>query len=295
MSKKTGACTGAVAAALMATLALAADAAAQPAAGPVLAEALLQQGLELRKQGKDQAALPCLQRAHALAPGPRAAGQLGLVERALGRWADAHLHLEEAAASPADPWVRLHRAQLEDAAAAARRHLGAVILDASPNGAEVSVDGRLVGRTPLPRALAVAPGQRRLELRAPGYRREERALMIAAGETMRLSLQLSTLMGTLEGSPNPPAMGSARQSLAAPDAMPAAAALAPPPLAAATTGPVGLGLTAPAAPEATARSRKHALLWAAGAAVVGGLAIAWVLASGSGGHDCGGQGRVCAR
>src|SRR5687767_13732162 len=86
-------------------------AAAAHAQGP---EALIKRGVELRRQGEDQAALREFQRAHALAPTPRAAAQIGLAEQALERWTDAEAHLNEALRARNDPWIRKNRAVLEE-------------------------------------------------------------------------------------------------------------------------------------------------------------------------------------
>src|SRR5262245_16478811 len=86
---------------------------AAPAAGPEAeAERLIANGLELRRAEKPVEALELFQRAHGLAPTPRTLGQMGLVEAALERWADAEVHLLEALATPDDAWVRKNRSFL---------------------------------------------------------------------------------------------------------------------------------------------------------------------------------------
>src|SRR5688572_12982716 len=77
------------------------------------AEALIRQGVELRQMGKDEDAYPFFQKAYEVAPAARTAAQLGLVEMQLRRWISAERHLSDGLASPRDPWVSRHRAELE--------------------------------------------------------------------------------------------------------------------------------------------------------------------------------------
>ena len=70
------------------------------AAGPARAgesgeaESLIRQGVELRSQKKDERALPLFEKAYQISRSPRTAGQLGLVEMALGYFVDAEKYLE---------------------------------------------------------------------------------------------------------------------------------------------------------------------------------------------------------
>jgi hypothetical protein len=56
--------------------------------------------------------------------------------------------------------------------------------------AEVYVDGELMGRTPLPASLSLAPGARRIELRRAGYTTETQTVNLGAGSTGSLSFDL---------------------------------------------------------------------------------------------------------
>src|SRR5512138_3799471 len=52
-------------------------------------EALIRQGIELRRRGDDARAHGYFKRAYELSKTPRAAAQLGLVDQAVGRFAEA--------------------------------------------------------------------------------------------------------------------------------------------------------------------------------------------------------------
>lgn len=131
-------------------------------------EALLREGVELRRQGRDEAAVAVLRRAYALRGSARASGQLALAEQSIGRWARAEALLRAALAAADDPWVALRRAVLEGALAVAEQHLATVEVVGGTPGAELWVDGERVGALPGDRVLRVAAGAARVEHRAPG-------------------------------------------------------------------------------------------------------------------------------
>lgn len=57
--------------------------------------------------------------------------------------------------------------------------------------AEVVVDGKPVGKTPLAGPIALAPGRRVVDVIRPGYRRERRVLDLAGGSNAKLELELA--------------------------------------------------------------------------------------------------------
>jgi hypothetical protein len=256
---------------LLSTVAPAATALAQPPPAPKPApedaDTLIHDGLELRRQNQERAALPYFQRAYTLAPTPRAAAQLGFAEQALGMWVDAEKHLSEARAAASDPWVKEHRNLIDESAGFVRAHLGQLEVESNVTAADVLVDGRPVGRTPLPAPLRVPIGQRQVELRAASYRPAGRAVEVTTGETARVALQLIPVGG------------------------------APPPAAPAPPPPSGVDLRAEAPAPAPRPIYRRWELWAGvGTAVVlVGGAIILATRSGEKPFPCGVEGRVCAR
>jgi hypothetical protein len=154
------------------------------------AEKLIRHGVELRKAHDDEGAARAFQRAYDKAHSPRAAGQLGLAEQALGRWEDAERHVGEALHATGDPWVTKNRAALDEALVTIQVHLGRVEVLGDPEGAEVSVNGHSVGKLPLADAVRVSAGQVDVEMRAPGYVPVQRTLTIIGGQYQRLVLHL---------------------------------------------------------------------------------------------------------
>src|SRR5262249_14834291 len=110
-------------------------------------EALVEQGVQARREGRDADALERFQAAYALSQAPRALAQIGLAEQALGRWVDAELHLTAALAADGDSWIDQHRTSLSEALRFVGEHLATLDV-VGPPGAEVRVDGRVVGTLP---------------------------------------------------------------------------------------------------------------------------------------------------
>ena len=163
------------------------------AAGDATAEAerLIKRGIELRKAYDDEGAVREFRKAYDLAHSPRAAGQLGLAEQALGRWEDAEQHVREAIDATNDAWATKNHDTLADAMDVIQRHLGRIEIIGEPAGAEVSVNGRPVARLPLAGPVTVSIGQVDIELRAPGYEPAQRTVTIVAGQYQRVVLRLS--------------------------------------------------------------------------------------------------------
>ncbi len=167
--------------------------AAGAAAAPLSEEeALLQKGADLREAGDEVHAVLELQKAYDLNRAPKAAAQLGLSEWALGRWAEAEAHVTEALRATSDPYLRdrQRRQVLEQALRTIRTHLGSVEISGEPEGAEVIVAGRVVGKLPLIGPVRVATGQVDVEVAADGYEPATRTVQIAAGQYQRVLMRL---------------------------------------------------------------------------------------------------------
>jgi hypothetical protein len=227
-----------------AALAIAFTLAARPARAndTAEAEALIRQGVELRSQKKDERALPLFEKAYQLSRTPRTAGQLGLVEMALGYFVDAERYLGEAVASPDHPWVAKNLATLKAQLATAKSQIGELYVIGEPVGAEVLVNGKTVGKLPLSAPIRLDKGRADVQVRAPGYVSTSDSIVMMGGKREDRSYRL------------------AREAVAAPVAPPPATMPAPtetkPPapsvaLSAAPPGSAGAGSNEPAAAIAT--------------------------------------------
>lgn len=112
------------------------------------------------------------------------AAGLGRAELKVGRMRDAAEHLAFALREvPAGVLTPETRKPVEEMLAQARETVGAVKVTGAPAGAEVMVDGAMVGKAPLKGELFLEPGQHRVGARREGYVDGERAVTaVAKGE-----------------------------------------------------------------------------------------------------------------
>jgi PEGA domain len=169
------------------------------AQGAAEVEKLLREGVALRRQQKEERALPFFQKAYELGRSPRTAGQLGLAEMALGYWIDADRHLGEALEASDHPWVARNVRTLRQVQASARNYIGELVIDGTPVGAEVSVNGRPVGTLPLPVRMAKGPVE--VTVRAPGYQTSTQSVLVPSAKRRQITIALAKEM---EGAPPPP-------------------------------------------------------------------------------------------
>ena len=193
-------------------------------------EALLSEGVRLRREGRNEEALGCFRRAWEAEHTPRARAQMGFAEHALGRWQLAEAHVLEARAASTDPWVRDHMDAIERSLATLGEHLGSVTVSCEVPGAQVFVDGRASGTLPLAAPLRVPAGAVSVEVRAPGYEPfSTRVLVVPAEAPVAIDATMRPLPPPAAPAPAPPA------PVLAPPAPPVAApASVPPPRDAST-------------------------------------------------------------
>jgi hypothetical protein len=190
-------------------------AAAEP---QVEADKLIRHGVELRRIRDDEAAAREFQKAYDLVHSPRSAGQLGLAEQALGRWEDAERHVGEAVHAEDDPWIVKNRAVLDQALATIQAHLGRIEVIGDPEGAEVWMNGRSVGKMPLPDPVHVSAGEVFIELRVPGRPAARQTLTIVGGQYQRVVIHLAEDSAAADRSASPTAAPTAPQPTAPPAA-----------------------------------------------------------------------------
>jgi len=228
------------------------------------AEALIRQGMALRKEGQDARAMPLLEKAYKLSRTPRTAAQLGLVQMALGYWVESEQHLNEALGDPDNSWVARNRAALDGARTRVRGMIGEVTITGQPPGAEVLVNGRSVGRLPLATSVRIGKGPVEVELRADGYASATRSLVLAGGGKEQVNLTLAragaegATAATADGSPSPNPAKPAGAALAAADR--------------GATRP-GLTVTDRPAPDRGGGTVPRGLAWASAAVAAAGLAV----------------------
>lgn len=170
-----------------------------PAAWALDDDALIREGIAQRRAGDDRAALKSFQRAYEIKQTPRALGQIGLAEQAIGHWAAADRHLRQALQSTNDPWIGKNRGSIEEALGVIASHVGQLDVSGTPSGAEVRIDGELAGQLPLPGPLTVTAGGVALEVRAPGHVPIVRATTVGARALTREAFTLQPIAPTAGG------------------------------------------------------------------------------------------------
>jgi hypothetical protein len=169
---------------------------AQPAPGPdasaarARARALAQEGAEHYAQGDYQAALQKFEEAYATFATPRLLFNLGLAYRGLAREVEAIEAFERFIAQAPDA-PEDSRAEAASATAELRKRVGSVEIVCNLDGAEVTIDGRSVGRTPIEREILVAAGTHQVVLERPGAELFLQRITAAPGEVVRVDARMA--------------------------------------------------------------------------------------------------------
>jgi hypothetical protein len=170
--------------------------------------ALLAEGVRLRRDRKDQQALAVFQEAVRQQATPRALAQLGLCEQALGLWVSAESHIQAALKYPDDPWIRKHARTLEESLTVVQETLGSLEPWGTPAGAEISLDGEVVGTLPLAQPLRATEGRHVLNVKAPRHLPLSRVVNVRPGELWREHVALAPAEAPAPARPAPTVEGA---------------------------------------------------------------------------------------
>jgi hypothetical protein len=154
------------------------------------AEALLREGVSLRRAHRDQEALDTFQRALALEPTLIARAQVALAEQALGHWLEAERELKIVLQSKGDPWVETNRAALENARLQIDRHLAWLQVNIDLPATELRFEGHPLQAHKKTRVLGRSGV---LEARADGYVPYVQRIELAPGTHAQIVLSLTPL------------------------------------------------------------------------------------------------------
>jgi tetratricopeptide (TPR) repeat protein len=154
-------------------------------------EKLLAQGIALRAAGNDLEASQVLKKAAAIDPeSVRVQVHLATVYQALGEWLLADDYLGLALSHEAHPYVVRHRKSLDDAQRVISANIGRLEVEGEPAGAEVRLNGRLIGTLPLAAPARATVGSYSLEVRLEGHYTLQRPLVITGNSLSRESVRL---------------------------------------------------------------------------------------------------------
>jgi tetratricopeptide (TPR) repeat protein len=139
-------------------------------------------------------ALRAYEEAHANYQDPQIFFPIAQAEERLGRLPEALAHYRQVLSGTARPGDEL-RALVELRIEAIGKLVAAVVVNAEPAGAQVQVDGRPVGQTPLSGPVYLVPGRHRLAVKKPGFIAVERDLVVEAGTRTEESVSLVAARG----------------------------------------------------------------------------------------------------
>jgi hypothetical protein len=211
-------------------------AAAQTAAQKQEAQALQVAGVHLMERGDNEAALEKFEAAFQLFPSPKILFNMGRVYQALSQPVEAltafERFLDEAPYAPKES-----RAEAARAVESLRPKLSFLDLGAEDADCKISVDGREVGTSPLPRPLVVMPGAHEVRFEKEGMLAETRSVSPVPGQKLRVFVRLSPIPAPAAV---PPPMVATTVPLPAPRAREPAPSAAPETV---STSPASTGTT----------------------------------------------------
>jgi hypothetical protein len=138
------------------------------------------------------------------------AANLAQAELELGKRRDAAEHIAYALRAFPMSSGRERRAALERELAGLRKDLGVVRIQVTVEGAEVLIDGRPIGKAPIPGEVFVDPGARVIEARHPGYEDARKTIEVAREATADVTLDPAKARDKPPApppAPPPPAVG----------------------------------------------------------------------------------------
>lgn len=188
--------------------------AAPAAADRSAAQDAYRHAVELFDANRHAEALVDFKRAYALAPTFRILYNIGLCEAALGNSLAAveafSGYLREGGARIESP----RRAQVDAEIARLSKQLAWLTLEVVEPGAELSVDGALVGKGPLTRELRLNAGRHGIEVRSSDGTLKTQSVTLGAGSEQRLRFEAHGVSAR-EAAASPDSAGSAPASPAA--------------------------------------------------------------------------------
>jgi len=145
-------------------------------------EAPIQQGIALRRAGNDEAALALFIDLEKTNPDSvRVLLHITAAAQATGRWMMAYTYLQKAFAHKSDPYFIRYRSAIKSIDDATAQHIGQFRAVGDPAGAEVRLNGELMGTLPMADPKPIEVGQYVLEVTKLGFYPLRRTVSVAPG------------------------------------------------------------------------------------------------------------------
>ncbi len=164
-----------------------------------------QKGLAAYEDQRFAEAADEFETAYKLSPAFKLLYNIGQVDVALGRSVEAVDAFDRYLKQGAGAIPTARKREVEDEIRKQRERIGTVVVRTSPEGAEVRIDGVLVGRTPLARPVSVNAGRHTVEALLSGHAALTREIDIAGKGSHALEMALQATPVPEAASPPVPA------------------------------------------------------------------------------------------
>jgi hypothetical protein len=145
-------------------------------------EDLLKQGIALRRSGNDEAALAVFLDLEKRNPDSvRLLLHIATAAQATGKWIMAYEYLQKAAAHKDESYYQRHRTAIDNVERTISQRVGQFRARGTPSGAEVRINGEVVGSLPLTGVRPMEVGSYVLEVYKPGFYPLRRPITISGG------------------------------------------------------------------------------------------------------------------
>jgi hypothetical protein len=176
-------------------------------------------------EGRKEEAVERYRAAWALFKDPWFQCNLGGLEAEMGRARDATQSLSMCLRLLKPEDKQLVGEKAERILKEVRAQVGALTVEANVPDAEVAVDGKVVGKLPLPDPIFLDPGSHAVEVKAPGYQSDVKVAVMRAGTSMLIRMRLDPMR--VEVAPPPPERAPSEPAKEAKSPIPAPAPVAP--------------------------------------------------------------------
>jgi hypothetical protein len=169
------------------------------AAEDAVVEALIQRGIQLRRDGSDDQALNVFLEAGRQDPkSVRVLLHIVTAAQAAGKWLMADSYMRKVSALSEDDYYRRHSDAIEAVRRSIAARVGTFQVQGEPEGASVRLDGQLVGTLPMTNPAAVESGTYLMEVQKPGFYRLRRSINIVGGVLTREPVELNAMPARAE-------------------------------------------------------------------------------------------------
>jgi hypothetical protein len=162
------------------------------AAEDAVVEALIQRGIQLRRNNSDEEALAVFLEAEKQDPtSVRVLLHVVTAAQAAGKWLLADSYMRKVTALESDPYYQRHADAIDVVRRSIAARVGTFQAQGGPDGASVRLDGQLVGTLPMTAPASIEAGAYLMEVHKPGFYRLRRNVTISGGVLTREPVELN--------------------------------------------------------------------------------------------------------